>query len=455
MTRAVKACFVAGALLAMTASAAWATGLTSFGFVGADGSITTCVHNPDGSLRVLDPSSTKKDLTSCKRDETTVTFNQKGEKGDTGATGPAGPQGPPGSLPGPVNVTVDCTAGQSVQHALDTNAAATSIDITIKGTCTEAVSTARDGVTLQAASPGDGIAAPASGDPPLSVVGGTVSLVGLTLTGGGQPALVADTGATVQVQDGHIVGPVGAGRDADVTLSNVTVDRGQGGGGVGAGLGGSIFVDGGSIAGGVGASTGGSVRLSDGVSVSSGGVGASNGGSIEIDGATISNPNPAGVGVEADGGNVRVNGATTVVSGNATGVEADNGGTATIMNGAQITGNDIGVRANGGGHLAFGSDDGSGLGAIITHNSGDGVRVVAGSTLRIYSVDVVSDNGGNGVTLSDTSVGDFINPTITGNGGIGVHCDGPPSTAVERGPVNTVTGNDGGDVDCRNAGQPG
>ena len=53
----------------------WATGLVSVGFVGADGTISACVQNDDGNVRIIDPSSSKKDLASCKKDETSVTLN--------------------------------------------------------------------------------------------------------------------------------------------------------------------------------------------------------------------------------------------------------------------------------------------------------------------------------------------------------------------------------------------
>ena len=78
--------FVAAGILAVGGTVAWATGLASFGFVGSDGSITACVSNANGSVRLVDPSTT-----TCKSSESTVTFNQKGQTGDTGPQGPRGP----------------------------------------------------------------------------------------------------------------------------------------------------------------------------------------------------------------------------------------------------------------------------------------------------------------------------------------------------------------------------
>ena len=51
------------------------------------GVIHGCYQNDNGSLRVIDPSSSKKDLASCKNNESSLNWSQ---------TGPQGPAGPPG-----------------------------------------------------------------------------------------------------------------------------------------------------------------------------------------------------------------------------------------------------------------------------------------------------------------------------------------------------------------------
>src|SRR5665213_1870367 len=130
MARLLRVAIVVCVLFGVGGTVAWATGLASFGFVGSDGSITACVQNSNGNVRFTAPSSTKRDLSSCRNDESTVVLNQKGQKGDTGPQGVPGPQGPqgvpgqqgpPGSSPGPAHVLVDCAAGQSVQQALNDN----------------------------------------------------------------------------------------------------------------------------------------------------------------------------------------------------------------------------------------------------------------------------------------------------------------------------------------------
>jgi hypothetical protein len=73
-----------------------------------------------------------------------------------GAARAAGPQGA-GSSGGPV---VDCARGGSINRALAAAPANTPVTIRVKGTCREAVTVARDKVTLQGASATAGITAP-------------------------------------------------------------------------------------------------------------------------------------------------------------------------------------------------------------------------------------------------------------------------------------------------------
>jgi hypothetical protein len=412
-------------VVAVGAGVAYATGAIS---TGSSQTILGCVKNQNGQLRIVG------DASQCLSSEHALSF-----------AAPAAP-------PGPVSVTVDCGAGGNLQHAIDTADVTQPLTVTIKGTCVASVSVLRDNVTLQAGSAGSGITSDGTG-PALQVGARDVSLQGLTLTGGIPATLLASSGASIQANDDHIVGDVAAGDNANAYLVNVTVDHCQG---VSAKGGATVFISGGSITGcGVATALGGSMFLRDGVRVTNAqhaGVSASNGGSIVIDGATISN---AGIwGVVADGGSVRVSGNTTVVSGSGfAGVVAANGGTAVVMNGAQISGNPVGVFAQAGGHLQIASDGGGG--AIIERNSRDGVRLVGASSLLIGGQAVVRDNGGDGISVSDTSVAVFDDATVTGNAGRGVHCDGPPSVAVIRGSTTGVTGNAAGNVDCQNAGQPG
>jgi hypothetical protein len=410
------------------AGVAYATGVITSGQVAT---IVGCAKKQNGQLRIVT------DASQCLASESAVSFAA------------------PGPPPGPVSVTVDCGAGETVQQAIDTADPAQPLTVTISGSCTESVAVFRDNVTLQAAASGGGIASPSGGGGPALTVGGRdVSLQSLALAGNGAPSLVTASGATVQTTDLHVTGDgVIAGESSSLSLADITIDNCQNAG-VSANNGATVYLYGGSLKGcGVKALTGGSMFLRNGVSVTDArlvGVDASNGGSIAIDSATISNDGNWGAFAEG-GGSIVVEGADTVVSGNTfAGVEADDGGTVTIGVQAHVSGNGTGASAISGGHLVIRE------GAVVEHNTGVGIRLAGASTLSINGQAVVQNNGGDGISLSDTSVATFLESTITGNTGHGIHCDGAPSVAVIRGLTGGVSGNTlSPQVDCQNAGQPG
>jgi hypothetical protein len=398
---------------------------------GGDGPVTACAKNANGQLRVVsDPSQ-------CLSSEYALQLAR--------AQPPSGPQ----------YVTVDCGAGQSINQAIQQADPNQSLTITIQGTCTEAVGVGRDNVTLQGASPGAGIQAPSANDTVLMFGGGRgASVRGLTLSGGS--AGIGAYGAMYQAQNVHITGAangVQAGGNSVVSLTNVTIDGC--GFGIAAASGASVFVSGGSITGcrsfAVNARNAATVAINDGLTVTDSrfqGVVAEKGGSIEVNGATISN---TGIfGVAAFGGAVSVSGNNTLVTGSTfAGVSASDGGSASVTNGARVSGNHAGgVVADNGGHLLV--QDG---GIVENNTGGPGVSLVGASSLRMQGA-IVRGNGGDGVHLSDTSVAEFDGGTnqITGNGGHGIACDGPPSVAVFRGNPGTPTGNASPQIVCQSAG---
>jgi len=67
-------------------------GIIAFASIpAANGVIYGCYSNSNGSLRVIDNSTTQ-----CKSNETALNFNQTGPQGPQGVPGPAGPVGPQG-----------------------------------------------------------------------------------------------------------------------------------------------------------------------------------------------------------------------------------------------------------------------------------------------------------------------------------------------------------------------
>src|SRR6516164_6297844 len=92
----------------------------------------------------------------------------------------------------PINCTVSCARGGKVASALALAPRTTAgLTITIAGTCVEAVDQVPGNVTLQGASSGDGLEAPAaSSNPVLGISGAGVTLDNLTISGGATALLV-------------------------------------------------------------------------------------------------------------------------------------------------------------------------------------------------------------------------------------------------------------------------
>lgn len=428
MRRFVRTTLVVCGILAAGASVAWGTGLATFGFVQGNGTVLSCVNNVNGNVRFIDPTSKNKFLNSCRPGETQV---------------------PLASPAAPASVTVNCGHGQTVTQALNNTAGASSVTITVNGTCVEAVNVSRDNVTLQAGSSGSGIQAPSVNDGVISLNNArNVTLQGLTLTGGGTS--LGAYSSTFGAQDLHITGAaigVQLGGGAAGGLDNVSIDSCQTGIDVGYG-GSTLKVGGGSIQcqNGVQAESGGSLFLFGGATIHAANLGAfaDQGGMISVDQATISNS--GGYGVWAQGGSISVGAGTLVTGSGFAGVEASDGGIAYVRGGAQVSGNGDGVDADGGGHLLLG-------GAVVENNTGNGVKLAGGSTLDMTG-STVHGNGGDGLHLNDTSVAQFdpANPDqITGNGGWGIFCEGAPSVAMIEGGPGTVSGNTTGQNNCPSA----
>ncbi len=96
-----------------------------------------------------------------------------------------------------------------------------------------------------------------------------------------------------------------------------------------------------------------------------------------------------------------------------------------IVGPGTVTGGSDGVRSDHGARIE--------AGAIVTGNSGDGVRTE--KTAKVIDA-TVSDNGGDGIRSKTTAV--ISGATITGNAGDGIRTDG---TATVKG--STVDGNGG------------
>jgi hypothetical protein len=342
---------------------------------------------------------------------------------------------------------VDCTAGGSVQQALDDNADATSVDIVVKGTCKESVNIGRDNVSLDAFSAGDGLAGQNPDQPVLAVEGRRVQINGLTITGGSGLGVF---GGQVQANNVSISGGsnalnVNSGGNASISSSMLTATNDV----VDAEQGGSVQLNTVAVHGSGNGSDAVAVRtggtLTAGNSTISGarhGVIAYPGGSAEIGNTTVENN--TGTGLFAFGGAISASGGSVTGSGGP-GVSAYAGGYVDLFSGIRIANNNIGVATYGGRILIQN-------GVVIEHNTGDGLQVSSASSAAVEGPATIQNNAGNGVHIQDNSVASFgPSVQITGNGGWGIFCDGPPSNPLIIGvPDPTdVSLNTSGGINCK------
>lgn len=315
--------------------------------------ILGCAKEPNGQLRIVG------DASQCGPGERLIEFQA--------------------SIPASQSVLVDCTKGERVSDALAQTAVATGVVITIKGTCSESVTVARDNVTLQGDGSGGTIQKDSGKGPAIWIPGArNVAISRLTLLGG---AIGAAGGALFSADRVVMLGP-GAGisvtTGATGTLVNSTVDGF--GRGVSVSQGGSLSI--------TGAST---IRSSGDFNVE-----ASNGGSVVIGGGgkfggvpLITDSGHHGV-IAGWGGSITI-GNAVVQNSAGTGVFAFQGGSVFVMRDTLIQGNARG------GVAALGAD--AEVDGRVTRNFEYGVSGFNGGRLTIQDGAVIDDNAGPGVVL--------------------------------------------------------
>jgi hypothetical protein len=354
----------------------------------------------------------------------------------------------------PIACTVSCAQGGKVASALALAPRTTAgLTITIKGTCIEAVDHVPGNVTLQGASSGDGLQAPAaSSNPVLGISGAGVTLDNLTISGG-VTALQVHSGATVTGNNLEIEGS--SVRDVlaqgELTLNFSTIEDSNGDG-IDVLQAGKLFLNGGTVRNnsrGINIGNGSYLTATGGAVISDNtGLGVETNGSLTVFAATIEGNSNTGVlvinggnafiaspgvvrsnardGVQVFGGSVRVSGG--VISGNARhGISVFNSGTALLD-----------------------------TGAVVASNAANGVLVRDG-TVNVGNGDgsaTIQANAANGIYLNTNSVGFFNNAgnKIVSNVGWGILCDGPPANPLiaigPAGTIGTVSGNGAGQISC-------
>jgi hypothetical protein len=195
--------------------------------------------------------------------------------------------------------------------------------ITIKGTCIEAVDQVPGNVTLQGASSGDGLEAPAaSSNPVLGISGSGVTLDNLTLSGGVH-ALWVHSGASAIGTNLEIEGSSAANVLANgiITLNSSNIEN-SGGHGIDVLSAGTVFLNGGTVRNNArGLQIGnGSYLLADGgvvIASNTGSHGAEVAGSLSVRSATIENNSPDGINISFGGSAALIGGNLSVVRSNA------------------------------------------------------------------------------------------------------------------------------------------
>ena len=368
--------------------------------------INACVNKSDGTIRIVLSTD------SCKKSESPLSWNmqgppgEEGNPGQAGPVGPAGPQGPagPAGEPAPLDVTVNCGAGETVNGALAQAVNRFAVRITIDGVCEEMVMINRNNVTLVGASPGDGLKAPSSTTRPLGTVGAQhVTLRQLTLQGGIEGLLV-NSGSAVWGDNVHIIGAQWGLviRDGTVHLQNSTIEN--------------------SVANNVNVTPGGQLTLWSSTVRNGGHMGlAVTGGSAQLWQVTVEDHTGSGLSA-SDGGHLEV-GNSQITGNTKSGIFLRGGnlnvGHSTIANNAEA-----GITTAGG---TVDLQE-----AIIENNEYDGIHAVLGSRISLESGTKIRGNSGSGIRLEDTSVVGADSTTgieITQNRGTGIFCGPAPAVA--------------------------
>jgi hypothetical protein len=333
----------------------------------------------------------------------------------------------------PLELTVDCAAGETVGAALAAAAARRGpITILVTGVCAEAVTLRRDDVTLRGAAPGAGLRVPFE-DATLVRVNGArrVRLEQLTLTGDGTGSGIDadDNGAftAVGLQVSNLSAGIEVAQSALGEVFDSVIENNLSG--VSAGQADLGLFD----------CTVRNNRAS-GVSVIGGRLSVS-GGAIEANRFS---------GVSATASSLAILTGVSVTDNSQFGILASFGSLVAVQPGTSISRNALGgLRVQ---NAAIGSLTGT---VVVENNGGGGVTVVDGSFFRM-AVGAgpgprISGNTGNGISLFDTSLAAGTGSLqITGNTGWGVLCAPSPAVAQVTGAFNatTVTGNTTGQISC-------
>ena len=175
------------------------------------------------------------------------------------------------------------------------------------------------------------------------------------------------------------------------------------------------------------ATSGGSIQLNNSITENNGGQGlhAFTGGTVWLSGSSAVSRNNSGTGIIAQGGAAIVTAGARVANNNA-GVHADNSGSVMLQSGAIVENNTgFGVYATGGGSVAMQDQ------VIVRGNTGDGVRLRDTTVLQFMSPggSQIVNNGGAGVACDPAPAVamvagsmNLVTVTVSGNSAAQIAC---------------------------------
>ena len=350
-----------------------------------------------------------------------------------------------------VKWTVDCSRGQTINHALD-HAPQRNLTLIVRGYCNENVIIDRDNLTLQGdPATGATVNGRSATSPTIDIAANRISIDGLTVTGG-QNGINIYGASNVRIANSIVrntgLDGISIVESQAINLTNAKVQHT-------AGIG--IVANRGGV----------SISNSEVSFNKVAGVHIGAGSSLTVDGSTFSSNGAHGLGVF--NASVAMLWDTKITS-NGTdpaaffrqgvyiyfshaefrdGSIADNAGVGMVVSGSAhvfntiITGNgDGGISAPFGSNLAID-------GATISGNKGNGVVLDTNSTGQISNETKIQDNSGHGIAVIKASKLLLWSPiAVGGNAGFGLYCDSAESSAAAISWISFSPPNSAGDVSC-------
>ena len=330
---------------------------------------------------------------------------------------------------GTLDLFVDCDAGDTVGDALaEAQTHPGPVTIAISGVCEENVGIGRDDVTLSGLQRGDGIRATSAASTVYISDAHHVRFFNMTITGGtagiegGPGSTFSVDGVTVQdASTWGIIASTGSSADLRDCIVENTLDAGV------TASGGDVYIQDCLITGGT-----------DGMKSEFGG---------RIIGFFVDAISNGRFGAVAQAGSAIYLVDSTIADNGLFGIHSVSNSAVTVSGSLIANNGATGAQAGTGGMIDI-SD------SVVEGNGGNGIDAVQASTVVIEKT-TIKANTFDGIKLLDQSngAGSGIGMVISGNGGFGINCAGPPGYPIVQNGFVDITqiqfsGNPDGDTNC-------